>query len=70
MFRDVDLRIEAIRAAAKVVGPKDDIASLLVHAEWIMRYLLTGAFPETDKRQDSVVTNQDPVIAANLASAA
>lgn len=49
--RAIDVRIEALRAAAKVASPTDDIGNLLIHAGWLCQFLETGrANPEVDNQ--------------------
>jgi hypothetical protein len=50
-----EIRMRAIEAAANVASPSDDIGNLLVHAEWIASYVVTGQMPEIETEQ-SVVT--------------
>ena len=40
-------RLEAVKAASRVVSRYDDIGNLLVHAGWLARFILTGNQPET-----------------------
>jgi hypothetical protein len=48
--RAVEVRIEALRAAAKVATPTDDIGNLLIHAGWACQFLETGRPPEVELR--------------------
>lgn len=44
----VEVRLEALRAAARVAQPHDDVGNLLIHTEWIYQFLTTGKSPATD----------------------
>lgn len=40
------VRLEAVKAAAKVASPSDGIGNLLIHARWLAGYISTGEPPE------------------------
>ncbi len=57
--RAVKVRIEALRAAAKVASPTEDIGNLIIHTQWLCQLLETGRAPEVDN--ESSVTGRIPV---------
>ena len=62
MVSDVEIRMEAIKAASVTCRPSDDVGDLLVHADWLANYMKTGKLPETD--------TQHSVVAGGIVSAA
>ena len=44
-----EIRLEAIRYAAQRTALESGIASLLIHAGWIERFIQTGVMPEVDR---------------------
>jgi len=42
------VRLEAVKAAARVSSPYDGIGNLLIHAQWLANYVLTGTPPEVE----------------------
>jgi len=51
---DIELRIRAIEAAARVARSHEDIGNLLIHADWITSYVFTGRLPEVDTEQSAI----------------
>ncbi len=43
-----ELRLEAVKTAARVSSPYDDVANLLVHARWIADFIQTGRSPASE----------------------
>jgi hypothetical protein len=43
---EVLVRLEAVKSAAKVSSPSGSIGNLLIHADWLASYILTGKPPE------------------------
>ncbi len=44
--REQEVRLEAVKAASRVVSEYDDIGNLMVHARWLSDFILTGKQPE------------------------
>lgn len=42
---EINVRLESIKAAAAVASRHEGIANLLVHAEWVNAYIITGKSP-------------------------
>lgn len=39
------IRLEAVKTAAKIASPHDEIGNLLVHAGWISSFIIEGKNP-------------------------
>lgn len=48
MLKETELRLEALKAASKV--PVQNINSLIIHTEWLYKYLCTGKRPEESEK--------------------
>lgn len=49
----VNVRLESIKAAFTVASPHDDVANLLVHADWVASYILAGKSPAVGTMAES-----------------
>lgn len=58
---DETIRLEALKVASQIASPTDDVANILIHADWLYGYVKTGAMPE---RSESAVTGSRTVLAA------
>jgi hypothetical protein len=52
-MKEQDIRMEAVKAAARVSGEHDGIANLLIHAEWIETFIIRG--------KDAVIVDEEPI---------
>ena len=41
-MKEQDIRLEAVKAAARVSGEHDGISNLLIHADWITTFVIHG----------------------------
>lgn len=39
------VRLEAVKAAARVCSPREGVGNLLIHAGWLADYILSGESP-------------------------
>ncbi len=47
-MKDQEIRLEAIKVAAKVADSSSGVANILIHAQWITDFILLGRMPELD----------------------
>ena len=53
-LREPEIRMRAIEAAASVASPSDDIGNLLIHADWISSYVISGSLPEIESHESAI----------------
>lgn len=54
MDKDVEVRLEALRAAAKVALPGDGVGSLLANTQYLTKYVETGENPRVEVETQAV----------------
>lgn len=60
---DEMLRLETLKIAAQIASPTDDIGNVVAHADWLSKYVRTGARPEEGENESSTVARRDVVTA-------